>query len=95
MSKPIQQVGSSAWLNLEKENITSLLAQELEEITYPAQHEAEWLNEHMASIFSAEKEGLDVMEVFKTPGRLRGAKTPLTARKKVLGERMVCLFTSF
>ena len=46
------QVGTMAWVNAEKENIQQLLQQEKEELIYPAQHEMEWLNEHMAEIFS-------------------------------------------
>lgn len=45
-------VGSAAWIAAEKENVLQLLNQEKEEIVYPAQHEMEWLNEHMAEIFS-------------------------------------------
>ena len=45
-------VGSAAWIAAEKENITQLLEQEKEDIIYPAQHEMEWLNEHMAEIFN-------------------------------------------
>jgi hypothetical protein len=44
-------VGSAPWINAEKENVTRLLEQEEEELLYPAQHEMEWLNEHMAEIF--------------------------------------------
>jgi hypothetical protein len=45
-------VGSAPWVKAEKENATKLLEQEKEELIYPAQHEMEWLNEHMAEIFS-------------------------------------------
>lgn len=45
-------VGSASWIKAEKENVTQLLEQEKEELIYPAQHEMEWLNEHMAEIFS-------------------------------------------
>ena len=45
-------VGSAPWINAEKENVTQLLQQEIEELVYPAQHEMEWLNEHMVEIFS-------------------------------------------
>lgn len=45
-------VGSSQWISNEKENVLDLLQQEKEELVYPAQHELEWLNEHMAEIFS-------------------------------------------
>lgn len=45
-------VGSAPWIHAEKENAAQLLQQEIEELVYPAQHEMEWLNEHMAEIFS-------------------------------------------
>ena len=45
-------VGSTAWIAAEKENIQQLVEQEKEELVFPAQHEMEWLNEHMAEIFS-------------------------------------------
>lgn len=45
-------VGSLAWIAAEKENIAELVDQEIEEVEYPARHEMEWLNEHMAEIFS-------------------------------------------
>lgn len=51
-SKTQQPVGSTGWIAAEKENIQQLVDQELEEIAYPAQHEMEWLNEHMTEIFS-------------------------------------------
>ena len=51
-SKAAAAVGSTAWVAAEKENVLQLLQQEKEELAYPAQHEMEWLNEHMAEIFS-------------------------------------------
>lgn len=45
-------VGSAAWIAAEKENMTELLEQEIEEVEYPVRHEMEWLNEHMMEIFS-------------------------------------------
>jgi hypothetical protein len=45
-------VGSMAWIAAEKENVLQLLQQEKEELIFPAQHEMEWLNEHMSEIFS-------------------------------------------
>ncbi|EEQ87316.1 inner centromere protein [Blastomyces dermatitidis ER-3] len=71
-------VGSSTWIAAEKENIQQLINQEMDEIEYPAQNEMDWLNEHMAEIFSRNQ--FNVTEIFKTPGKLRG-KTPRTARK--------------
>ena len=51
-AKASTAVGSTTWIASEKENVLQLLNQEKEEIIYPAQHEIEWLNEHMAEIFS-------------------------------------------
>lgn len=45
-------VGSAAWIATEKENMAELLDQEMEEAEYPVRHEMDWLNEHMAEIFS-------------------------------------------
>lgn len=45
-------VGSAAWIVAEKENMAELVEQELEEVEYPVRHELDWLNEHMAEIFS-------------------------------------------
>jgi hypothetical protein len=47
-----QPVGSAAWIAAEKENVMHLVEQEMEEVEYPVRHEMEWLNEHMAEIFS-------------------------------------------
>lgn len=45
-------VGSAAWIATEKENMSELLEQEMEEVEYPVRHEMDWLNEHMTEIFS-------------------------------------------
>jgi len=45
-------VGSASWISSEKENALQLLQNEKEELVFPAQHQLEWLNEHMAEIFS-------------------------------------------
>lgn len=45
-------VGSAPWIAAEKENVSELVDQEMEEIEYPVRHEMDWLNEHMAEIFS-------------------------------------------
>jgi hypothetical protein len=45
-------VGSAAWIATEKENFQQLVNQEMEEVEYPVRHEMDWLNEHMAEIFS-------------------------------------------
>ncbi|KAK2749404.1 hypothetical protein FQN57_006336 [Myotisia sp. PD_48] len=73
-----KSVGSTEWVVAEQENVVQLVQQEMEEVEFPVRHEMEWLNEHMAEIFSSDK--FNVTELFKTPGKLRG-KTPRTTRK--------------
>lgn len=51
-TKAQRAVGSTAWIAAERENIQLLINQEMEEIDYPVQNEMDWLNEHMAEIFS-------------------------------------------
>ncbi|TGO83861.1 hypothetical protein BPOR_0582g00050 [Botrytis porri] len=72
------QVGSKGWIAEERSNALQLAAAEAEEFTFAARNEIDWLNEHMAEIFN--KNQVNVAEIFKTPGKLRG-KTPRTARK--------------
>lgn len=45
-------VGSAAWISTEKENVSQLVDQEMEEAEYPVSHEMDWLNEHMAEIIN-------------------------------------------
>jgi hypothetical protein len=52
VAKTSTAVGSAAWIAAEKENVLQLLQEEKEELVFPAQHEMEWLNEHMHEIFS-------------------------------------------
>lgn len=52
MAMKAAAVGSTAWIVAEKENVVQMLKEEKEELLFPAQHEIEWLNEHMAEIFS-------------------------------------------
>ncbi|CBF81966.1 uncharacterized protein ANIA_05403 [Aspergillus nidulans FGSC A4] len=85
-------VGSAAWISTEKENCAQLVAQEMEEIEFPARYEMEWLNEHMAEVFSNNQ--LNFADVFKTPGKLRG-KTPRTLRKRDPTENRVPLSEIF
>ncbi|CEO59734.1 hypothetical protein PMG11_04399 [Penicillium brasilianum] len=85
-------VGSAAWIASEKENMADLVEQELEEVEYPVRHELDWLNEHMAEIFS--KGQANFTDVFKTPGKMRG-KTPRTARKRNVEENRVPLSEIF
>ncbi len=78
--RPTQMsVGSKSWIRDENAQVAQFCAQEIEDFTFSARNEVEWLNEHMADIFS--KNQVNVTEIFKTPGKLRG-KTPRTAKKR-------------
>ncbi|KKK13492.1 hypothetical protein ARAM_003895 [Aspergillus rambellii] len=85
-------VGSAAWISTEKENCGQLVDQEMEEIEFPVRYEMEWLNEHMAEVFSNNQ--FNFTDVFKTPGKLRG-KTPRTLRKRDATESRVPLSEIF
>ncbi|KAL8639383.1 MAG: hypothetical protein Q9228_003575, partial [Teloschistes exilis] len=73
------QIGSLPWLNQENQQIAQFSAQEAEDFAFSLRNELDFLNEHMAEVFS--KNQVNITEVFKTPGKLRG-KTPRTARKR-------------
>jgi hypothetical protein len=86
-SRTLLPVGSSQWIANERDSARQFTDAEVDEFAFSARNEMDWLNEHMTDIFS--KHQLDVAEVFKTPGKLRG-KTPRTARKRnPLEERAV------
>ncbi|KAI4255061.1 MAG: hypothetical protein LQ352_002761 [Teloschistes flavicans] len=72
-------IGSVPWLDQEDQQIAQFSAQEAEDFAFSVRNELDFLNEHMAEIFS--KNHVNITEVFKTPGKLRG-KTPRTARKR-------------
>ncbi|KAJ5052432.1 uncharacterized protein L3040_002181 [Drepanopeziza brunnea f. sp. 'multigermtubi'] len=72
------QVGSTSWVTEERTSSLQIAQAETEEFTFSARNEVDWLNEHMAEIFSENQ--VNVAEIFKTPGKLRG-KTPRTAKK--------------
>ncbi|KAM0810476.1 hypothetical protein AB5N19_10825 [Seiridium cardinale] len=72
------QVGSAPWIAEERSSAQKIAQDEIEEFTFSARNDFEWLNEHMAEIFS-ENQISNVAEIFKTPGKLRG-KTPRTVR---------------
>lgn len=75
----VPPVGSAQWILSERHQANQFVEQEVEEYTFSVRNEMEWLNEHMAEIFSHNQ--LNVTDIFKTPGKLRG-KTPRTARKR-------------
>ncbi|KAL8401286.1 hypothetical protein RB596_008191 [Gaeumannomyces avenae] len=79
MRGPRQPVGSAAWVAEERSSAVQIGRSEAEEFTYSVRNEFEWLNEHMAGIFDENQQNF--VDVFKTPGKLRG-RTPRTARKQ-------------
>ncbi|KAH0553194.1 hypothetical protein GP486_006629 [Trichoglossum hirsutum] len=91
-SRALLPVGSSQWIANERDSVRQFTDAEVEEFAFSVRNEMDWLNEHMADIFSRQQ--LDVAEVFKTPGKLRG-KTPRTARKKNLLEERAPLTDIF
>lgn len=45
-------IGSAQWMLDEQRHAAGLVAQEVEEFTFSATNEIEWLNEHMAEVFT-------------------------------------------
>ncbi|KAK3338528.1 hypothetical protein B0H65DRAFT_502641 [Neurospora tetraspora] len=76
---PRLPVGSAAWVAEERASAVKVAEEEVEEFSYAARNEMDWLNEHMEDIFSGENQ-MNIAEIFKTPARPRG-KTPRTIRK--------------
>ncbi|TID17090.1 Benzoate 4-monooxygenase [Venturia nashicola] len=84
-TRKLAPVGSAPWIVSERRQANELVDQEVEEFEYSVRNEMEWLNEHMHDIFAGNN--MNVADIFKTPGKLRG-KTPRTARKlNALGQR--------
>lgn len=47
-----QPVGSTDWIYDENTQVSQFRGQELEDFTFAARNEVEWLNEHMLDIFT-------------------------------------------
>ena len=47
-----QPVGSAGWIASEREQAADFVTQEVAEFEYSVRNELDWLNEHMAEIFS-------------------------------------------
>lgn len=45
-------VGSAPWILAERQQAAQFVEQEADEFSYSVRNEMEWLNEHMADIFS-------------------------------------------
>ena len=52
MRGPRLQVGTAAWIAEERSSALQIADSEVEEFTYSARNEFDWLNEHMAGIFN-------------------------------------------
>lgn len=50
--KSVVPVGSKQWIGNERQQVVQFVDQEIEDFTFSARNEVEWLNEHMAEIFS-------------------------------------------
>ncbi|KAF2649835.1 hypothetical protein K491DRAFT_167860 [Lophiostoma macrostomum CBS 122681] len=72
-------IGTAQWAIEERSQANEAILQEIEDFGFSVRNELDWLNEHMHDIFA--QNGQTNLDVFKTPGKLRG-KTPRTARKK-------------
>lgn len=48
----VAPVGSAQWVQSERGQAAQFVDQEVEEFGYSVRNEMEWLNEHMADIFS-------------------------------------------
>lgn len=82
-------VASAPWISEERNTAMQFIDQEIDEFTFAVRNEMDWLNEHMLEVFD-ENRALNLAELMKTPGKLRG-KTPRTARKRnPLEIRAVC-----
>lgn len=51
MRGPRLQVGSAAWVVEERSSALQIVDSEIEEFSFSARNELDWLNEHMAGIF--------------------------------------------
>ncbi|PKK42138.1 hypothetical protein CI102_14495 [Trichoderma harzianum] len=89
---PRLQVGSAAWVGEERASALEIVQSEVDEFSYSAHNEIEWLNEHMAAILNENE--VNITEAFKTPSKLRG-KTPHTTRKANAAETRVPLSDVF
>ena len=51
-ANPRVQVGSASWIAEERASAFHIAEAEVEEFTFSARNEIDWLNEHMAEIFN-------------------------------------------
>ncbi|PHH65338.1 hypothetical protein CDD81_2750 [Ophiocordyceps australis] len=92
MRGPRLQVASAAWVADERSAALQMLHSEVDEFSYSARNEVDWLNEHMGGIFNENE--INFAEAFKTPGKLRG-RTPHNIRPAAALESRVPLSNVF
>ncbi|KAK6343205.1 hypothetical protein TWF730_010805 [Orbilia blumenaviensis] len=74
-SRPgLPEVGSPQWIFNELADAHRKEADHFEDFTIAFRNELEWLTEHMSEVFT-QGSTVDITELYKTPGKLRG-KTP-------------------
>jgi hypothetical protein len=54
------QVGSAPWTAEERSSAQQIADDEIEEFNFSARNDFEWLNEHMADIFSENQMSVDI-----------------------------------
>jgi len=57
---PRLPVGSAAWVAEERSSALNIAQSEIEEFSFSARNEMDWLNEHMAEIFSENQMCVDL-----------------------------------
>lgn len=57
---PRLPVGSAAWVAEERSSALTIAQSEIEEFSFSARNEMDWLNEHMAEIFSENQMCVDL-----------------------------------
>ncbi|KAL5629924.1 hypothetical protein BROUX41_001530 [Berkeleyomyces rouxiae] len=72
-------LGSAKWLSEERKSAVQMAEQEVDEFSFSARNDFDWLNEHMAAIFDENE--INVVGIFKTPGKMLG-KTPRATYKQ-------------
>lgn len=66
MRGPRLQVGTSPWVAEERSCALQIAQSEVEEFSYSARNEMEWLNEHMAGIFKENETHVSAINHKKT-----------------------------
>ena len=63
-----QPVGSSDWIQSEREQAGQYVDQEVEEFSFSVRNELEWLNEHMGELFNKNQVYARILHVHERAG---------------------------